>query len=409
MARIAPIRTDADHAAALARIDALMDAEAGTPEADELAVLAELVEAYEAQRFPVGLPSPVEAIHFRMEQQGLEPRDLEPFIGSRGKVSEVLSGKTSLTLRMIRALHRHLGIPAEVLLQDENCRADESDPDDPRLDWKLFPLAEMAKRGWIRWAARMRETAEELLRDFVAAAGGIHAIPQPLFRRTDAIRQNAKTDAYALMAWTMKVLAAARATELPADYKPGTVSPAFMTEMAKLSVHEDGPRQAMRRLGEAGIHLVWVPHLRRTYLDGAALRVAETGAPVIGMTLRYDRIDNFWFCLLHELAHIGWHFDSHDEAFIDDLSLRDVASRNEDPREAEADDLAEEALIPEQAWRAANLLSRPSYARVISFAQQIGVHPGIVAGRIRYEKKNYRIFSPLVGIWEVSKHLPSLG
>ena len=189
------------------------------------------------------------------------------------------------------------------------------------------------------------------------------------------------------MAWTMRVLAVARATELPADYNPGTVTPAFLAELAKLSVYGDGPRQAMRRLSEAGIHLVWVPHIRRTYLDGAALRVADTGAPVIGMTLRYDRIDNFWFCLLHELAHIGWHFDSHDEAFIDDLSLRDVPSRNEDPREAEADDLAEEALIPEKAWGAENFLSRPSYARVITFAQQIGVHPEIVAGRIRYEKK----------------------
>lgn len=93
MAQITPIRNDADHKAALARINVLMDAEAGTDEVDELAVLAELVEAYEAKRFPITLPTPVEAIRFRMEQAGLEPRDLEPYIGSRGKVSEVLSGK----------------------------------------------------------------------------------------------------------------------------------------------------------------------------------------------------------------------------------------------------------------------------------------------------------------------------
>jgi len=110
--------SDADHKAALARIDALMDAEAGTPRAEELAVLADLVEAHEAKHFPIKLPSPVEAIRFRMEQAGLGPRDLEPYIGSRGKVSDVLSGKQSLTLPMIRALHQHLGIPAEVLVQD---------------------------------------------------------------------------------------------------------------------------------------------------------------------------------------------------------------------------------------------------------------------------------------------------
>jgi HTH-type transcriptional regulator/antitoxin HigA len=118
MARITPIRTDADHKAALARIDALMDAAAETPEADELAVLADLVEAYEAKHFPIDMPTPVDAIRFRMEQAGLAPRDLEPYIGSPSEVLEVLSGTQPLTLPMIRALHRHLGIPAEVLVAD---------------------------------------------------------------------------------------------------------------------------------------------------------------------------------------------------------------------------------------------------------------------------------------------------
>lgn len=128
MANITPIRTDADHKAALARIDALMDAEAGTPQGEELAVLADLVEAYEAKHFPIELPSPVDAIQFRMEQAGLEPRDLEPYIGGRGKVSDVLSGKQPLTLPMIRALHQHLGIPAAVLLQDaRGARGDRDD------------------------------------------------------------------------------------------------------------------------------------------------------------------------------------------------------------------------------------------------------------------------------------------
>jgi HTH-type transcriptional regulator/antitoxin HigA len=116
MAQITPIRTEADRKAALTRIDALMDAQAGSPEIDELSVLADLVESYEARQFPIALPPPVEAIRFRMEQAGLEPRDLEPYIGDQGRVSEVLSGKRPLTLAMIRALHKHLGIPAEVLI-----------------------------------------------------------------------------------------------------------------------------------------------------------------------------------------------------------------------------------------------------------------------------------------------------
>ena len=113
VSHITPIQTEADHKAALARIDALMDAVAGTPEADELSALADLVQAYEEKRFPIALPTPVEAIRFRMEQAGLEPRDLEPYIGSLGKVSAALSGKQPLTLAMIRALYAHLGIPTE--------------------------------------------------------------------------------------------------------------------------------------------------------------------------------------------------------------------------------------------------------------------------------------------------------
>ena len=116
MAQITPIRTEADHKAALARIDALMDAQAGSPEIDELSVLADLVGSYEARNFPIELPTPVEAIRFRMEQAGLEPRDLEPYIGNPGRVAEVLAGKQPLTLAMIRALHKHLDIPAEVLI-----------------------------------------------------------------------------------------------------------------------------------------------------------------------------------------------------------------------------------------------------------------------------------------------------
>lgn len=94
-----------------------MDAKAGTPIADELEVLTTLVEYYEAERYPMGLPDPIAAIRFRLEQADLSEQDLIPYIGSRSQVSEVLSGKRSLTLSMMRSLHEHLGIPAEVLLQ----------------------------------------------------------------------------------------------------------------------------------------------------------------------------------------------------------------------------------------------------------------------------------------------------
>lgn len=118
MANIKPIRTEKDYEAALARIDELMDAEPGSPEGGELDVLVDLVELYESKHAPMGHPSPLAAIEFRMEQGGLSPRDLIPFIGSRAKVSEVLSGKRAITMPMARALHEHLGIPGDVLLRE---------------------------------------------------------------------------------------------------------------------------------------------------------------------------------------------------------------------------------------------------------------------------------------------------
>lgn len=113
---IRPIRTERDHERALRRIETLMDAELGTEEGDELEVLATLVEAFEEKHFPVDTADPIDAILFRMEQQGLDRKDLEAFIGSRHRVSEILNRKRGLSLEMIRRLHAGLGIPLEVLV-----------------------------------------------------------------------------------------------------------------------------------------------------------------------------------------------------------------------------------------------------------------------------------------------------
>jgi len=111
------IKNEAEYQAALAYLETLMDAQPGTPEEEELELFAMLIEAYEQTVFPIDPPDPVSAIEFRMEQQELKRKDLEPYIGSQSKVSEVLSGKRPLSLAMIRALHAGLDIPLEVLLQ----------------------------------------------------------------------------------------------------------------------------------------------------------------------------------------------------------------------------------------------------------------------------------------------------
>ena len=114
--QIRPIRTAEDHRAAVARVEELMTAEPGTPEGDELDVLATLAAAYEAKHHVIDAPDPVAAIQFRMEQQRLSRKDLEPLIGSRARVSEVLTGKRALTLEMVRRVKSGLGISADLLI-----------------------------------------------------------------------------------------------------------------------------------------------------------------------------------------------------------------------------------------------------------------------------------------------------
>ena len=117
--QVKPIKTKKDYRAALKEIESLMNARINTPEGDCLDVLVTLVEAYERNHFPMELPDAVEAIKFRMEQGGLTMKDLEPVIGRRNRVYEVLSRRRPLTLRMIEGLHMRFGIPAESLLRQQ--------------------------------------------------------------------------------------------------------------------------------------------------------------------------------------------------------------------------------------------------------------------------------------------------
>jgi HTH-type transcriptional regulator / antitoxin HigA len=123
---IRPIKTEADYQATLKEIEGLMSAEADTSEGDRLDVLVTLVEAYERQHYPIDFPDPVEAIKFRMEQQGLTVDDLVPVIGRKNRVYEVLARKRPLTLRMIEGLHETFSIPAESLLKHSSQRDGQS-------------------------------------------------------------------------------------------------------------------------------------------------------------------------------------------------------------------------------------------------------------------------------------------
>ena len=278
------IRNEDEYKTALARAEQLMDAEAGTSRGDELEHLAMVIEAYEEKHHPVELPDPISAIHFRMEQEGLVNKDLIPFIGSSAKVSEVLSGKRDLALSMIRALHKHLGIPAEVLIQEPGGSIPE---DVDGLDWSRFPVAEMVKRGFIKVRKNVKEDAERLLRGLIGRAGGLE-FAAPLCRKSDSARRNAKMDSYALAGWCMHVLAEAGKSKPTKAYRKGVITRPFLREVAKLSTFEDGPKRAQAFLAEHGIVLIIAPHLSNTYLDGAAM-LLDDGTPVSAQSVAKSR------------------------------------------------------------------------------------------------------------------------
>jgi HTH-type transcriptional regulator/antitoxin HigA len=148
---------------------------------------------------------------------------------------------------------------------------------------------------------------------------------------------------------------------------------------------------AKEHLERHGIHLIVEPHLPKTYLDGAALRLGN-GQPVVGMTLRHDRIDNFWFVLLHELAHVALHLHGSEDLYLDDLE-----NDSDDRAEREADELAATALLPNKILDASPAWQTLDPEAVINLARERNIHPAIIVGRIQRRKNNLRLFSHSLG------------
>ena len=395
------IRTEPDYETALKEVEGLVDLDPkpGTEEGDRLEVLALLISVYEEDQYPLGMPDPVEAIKFRMEQQGLTQRDLIPYLGSRSRISEVLGGKRPLTLKMIRALHKGLGIPAEVLVQDPGGSIPKEIPD---IDWLKFPIHEMVKRGWFRGfkgtSSEARTRAEELLRSFFSTAGA--GTLQPAMYRQN-VRTGSEMNPYSLMAWRARVIDVAQRSPLPTKYTRKIITKKFMTDLVGLSYFDDGPKLAKEFLEKNGIHLVAQSHLPKTHLDGSAMFL-EKGAPVVALTLRHDRLDNFWFCLCHELAHVALHLEEGgDDCFFDDFN-----EKKGNELEEEADRFARDALIPPKVWANARIRDSHTPIAVMEFAGDRRINPAIVAGRIRWEKNNYRILTRMLGRDEVRIHFP---
>ncbi len=396
--KIKPVKTKKDYEDALERIEFLLKNSNKKEFRDELEVISILVEQYENKHFAIDVPNPIDAIKFFMDQNNLTQAELIPYIGSRSKVSEILSGKRELTLKMIKSLHKNLGIPIEVLITEPLPELPEEYAD---IDFDKFPILEMINKNAFRLIQNVEKTknhAEELIRGLIELSGGLQVLTSYKCRKNDRLRINAKLNTFAITGWCLHVLAEASQVKMEVKYEKGCLEDEhFKRNLVSLSCLEDGPRLVKEFLAKRGIILQIVEHYKNTYLDGAAF-LLPNGTPVVGMTLRYDRTDNFWFVLLHELGHIAKHLSNSQYYFADDMTLR---KEDDCTEEQEADAFAEKALLTEEF----NLDLDQFFSgnKVTIYARQHNISPAIVAGRIQYRTKNYRKFANLIGRGNVKR------
>lgn len=387
MNKIKVIKTEKDYRDALALLETLMihDPDPETEEGEQLNLLSALIEDYEQREFPQSLPDPIEAIKFRMEQSNLKPSDLIPYLGSRSRVSEILSGKRQLTLDMVRALESGLGIPAKVLIQKIN------QPNSQYENWDPALVKEMKLRGYFPDTLQKKYSGAELIEKFFSTIG-IQPQVVGMLRKT-SYRSSPLTDRRALIAWSARVVQKAKKVKISTQYKSGTMTINLMRGLAKLSVKDNGPVLAQEFLKKHGIILVIEPHFAKTYLDGAVILVNKDN-PIVGLTIRYDRLDNFWFTLMHELAHIALHFDEGIDLFFDEIEGIKSTTLNE--KERDADQLAQETLLPKAKWEISPARHIPSAMAAKSLANELGVHPAIIAGQIRHKGNKYVYLNKIV-------------
>ncbi len=408
------IKNDADYHLMLWEAERLvsLDPERGSEEAEQLELFSVLIEDYEKRSFPFDTPDPINAIQFRMMEQGLRQVDLVPLLGSRSRVSEILARKRPLSVQMIRSISTGLGIPYEVLLSER-----ETDRDlmkdlncEEKYDWDKFPIKEMAKRGWInldttsKSAISTKEAAESSVKAFLTQIYENTAAPA-LFRRTFRGNDlNDKNSFYSILAWTARVLQRSKQSlKMYKKFDPYELSEEFFAEVARLSSLTDGPKKVIDVLADKGIALIIEPKLPNTLIDGAAL-LSENRLPVIGMTLRYDRIDYFWFTLLHELAHIWKHIETPDEAYIDRIENTMESSRIE----KQANRIARDALIPRAIWKRSPAFMNPSPESILNLARDLSIHPAIIVGRLQKENENYGMLRDMLGQGSVRSLFPEL-
>jgi len=325
---------------------------------------------------------PAEYIREAMEARDWTQNDLAEVMGrNRHTVLRLLNGKTAITPETAHALAQAFGTSAEVWMNlQTSYELALAAKDDREIErrarlYSRFPIREMQKRTWITESKDTANIEESLCR--LLEIKNIEQTPQIAVAARKGTEYG--EDSRAHVAWYFKVRSLSRKLDA-ATYREERLDELFRN-LRQLTAYPDDLRRVPRVLADAGVKLVLVKHLSKTRLDGVATWV--DGMPVIGLSMRYDRIDNFWFNLLHELVHIKYR----DQSPID----FGVISADNDllaAIEQRANEEAAEALISNKHLR--SFIARHkdlfSHEKVIRFAHARGVHPGIVVGQLQHAK-----------------------
>lgn len=258
--------------------------------------------------------------------------------------------------------------------------------------WEKFPIEEMVKRNWYRVTEDKSEV--QATKQFVENACGGPSLSAALNGKK--VRGVATFDEYSLLAWQARVLQQANLRIQSMEIPEFSVDERWLPKLKALTQDKEGPKKAVKLLAENGVVLVFEECFERNYLDGGAM-LSITDNPVIGLTLRYDRFDNFWFMLFHELGHVFLHLmTGHGYDFFDD-----EGASTDDKLEREADKFALDNLIAPIDWEKCTSRFELSSRAVRRDATRLDVGPSIVAGRIRKERADDSLFPELLGQDEV--------
>jgi HTH-type transcriptional regulator/antitoxin HigA len=256
-------------------------------------------------------------------------------------------------------------------------------------------LKHAREHGWLVDEPDSDEKGIKSIIRYVSEHVGRHGTPS-LLRTGINVREHSED--WVLLSWKAQVTRRAeRVIEAERlEYRPLELS--WLKELAKLSPRDDGPVQAQKLLKEHAVVLLFERNIPGMEVDGAAFLV--DGVPVIGLTLRRDAADNFWFTLMHEVAHVVLHYRTGlASGFFDDMEHVEV-----DEFEEEANRFASNLLVPEEVWCRSPARIAKSSAPIENLARQLGIAPAIIYGRIRFERRNYTIFSDKIGRGSVRKH-----